>query len=47
MNWLNKNLKTHFVWYIYEELRPDIETWSIDTVFSKEHFYEYIYIYYI
>ena len=28
INWLNKNLKMHFVLYLYKEIRSDIETWS-------------------
>ena len=30
INCLNKNLITHFVWYIEKEIRCDIETLSID-----------------
>ena len=36
---LNKNLITHFVWYLKTEKRYDIETLSIDRVVSKEYFY--------
>ena len=36
---LNKNLATHFVWYLQKEIRRDIETLSIDRVLNKEHFY--------
>ena len=36
---LNKNLITHFVWYLEKEKRYDIETLSIDGVLNKEHFY--------
>ena len=32
INWLNKNLKTHIVWYIEKEIRSDIATWSIDKI---------------
>ena len=34
INWLSKNLRTH-VWYIENESRSDIETWSIDRVVNK------------
>ena len=36
---LNKNLITHFVWYLQKQKRYDIETLSIDRVLNKEHFY--------
>ena len=36
---LNKNLITHFVWYLEKEIRYDIESLSIDRVLDKEHFY--------
>ena len=39
INCLNKNLITHFVWYLEKEKRYDIETLSIDRVLNKEHFY--------
>ena len=39
---LNKNLITHFVWYLEKEIRCDIETLSIDWELNKEHFYEKI-----
>ena len=39
INCLNKNLITHFVWYLGKEKRCDIETLSIDRVLSKEHFW--------
>ena len=39
INYLNKNLITHFVWYLGKEKRYDIETLSIDRVLNKEHFY--------
>ena len=39
INCLNKNLTTHFVWYLEKEKRYDIETFSIDRVLNKEHFY--------
>ena len=39
INCLNKNLITHFVWYLKKEKRHDIETLSIDRVLNKEHFY--------
>ena len=38
-NCLNKNLLTHFVWYLAKEKRYDIETLSIGRVLNKEHFY--------
>ena len=28
INWLNKNLKMHFVLYLYKGTSSDIETWS-------------------
>ena len=37
-NCLNKNLITHFPWYLEKEKRYDIENLSIDTVVRKEHF---------
>ena len=39
MNWLNKNLKIHIVWYLEKERRSDIETWSFEKVLNKEQFY--------
>ena len=39
INCLNKNLITHFVWYLEKEKRYDIKTLSIDRVLKKEHFY--------
>ena len=36
---LNKNLITHFVWYLGKERRYDIETLPIDRVLNKEHLY--------
>ena len=39
MNYLNKNLITHFVWYLEKEIRCDIETLFIDGVLNAEHFY--------
>ena len=33
INCLNKNLITHFVWYLVKEIRCNIETLSIDRVF--------------
>ena len=39
INCLNKNLITHFVWYLEKEIRCDIETLSIDRVLNKEHFH--------
>ena len=42
INCLNKNLITHFVWYLEKEIRCDIETLFIDRELNKEHFYEKI-----
>ena len=42
INCLNKNIITHFVWYLEKEIRCDIETLSIDRVLNKEHFYRKI-----
>ena len=39
INCLNKNLITHFVWYLEKEIRCDIETLSIDRELNKKHFY--------
>ena len=39
INCLNKNLVTHFVWYLEKEIRCDIETLSIVRELNKEHFY--------
>ena len=39
MKCLNKNLITHFAWYLEKEKRYDIKTFSIDRVLNKEHFY--------
>ena len=39
INCLNKNLITHFVWYLENEKRYDSETLAIDTVLNKEHFH--------
>ena len=36
---LNRNLITHFVWYLGKEKRYDIETLTIDRVLNKKHFY--------
>ena len=40
INCLNKNLITHFVWYLEKEIRCDIETLSIDRKLNKEYFME-------
>ena len=40
INWLNKKLKTHVIWYLEKERRSDIETWWIDRVLNKEHLIE-------
>ena len=39
INCLNKNLITHFVWYLEKEKRYHVETLAIDTVLNNEHFY--------
>ena len=39
INCLNKNLITHFAWHLEKEKRCDIETFFIDRVLNKEHFY--------
>ena len=39
VNCLNKNLNTHYVWYLEKEIRCDIGTLSIDRVLNIEHFY--------
>ena len=39
MNCLNKNLITHFVWYIEKEIRCDIKPLSIDKVLNTEKNY--------
>ena len=39
MNCLNNNFITHFVWYLENEKRYNIETLYIDRVLNKEHFY--------
>ena len=36
---LDKNLITHFVWYLEKEIRCDIETLSTGRVLNEEHFY--------
>ena len=36
INCLNKNLITHFVWYLEKEIRFDIETLSIDRVLNTK-----------
>ena len=38
-NCLNKNLVTHFAWYLEKKKRYDIETLSIHRVLSKGYFY--------
>ena len=42
INFLNKNLITHFVWYFEKEKRYGIETLPIVRVLNKEHFYQKI-----
>ena len=39
INCFNKNLITHFVWYLEKKRRCDIETLSIDRELNKEKFY--------
>ena len=39
INCLNKNLTTHYVWYLEKEIKCDIETLSIDRVLNTENFY--------
>ena len=39
INCLNKNLMTHFVWHLEEEIRCGIKTLSIDIELNMEHFY--------
>ena len=39
INCLNKNLITHFVWYLEEEIRCGTETLSINRELNKEHIY--------
>ena len=38
INCKNRNLITHFVWYLEKEKGYDIETLPIDRVLKKEHF---------
>ena len=40
INFLNKKLITHFVWYLENEKRHDIETLLIDRVLNKDCFVE-------
>ena len=37
---LNKNLITHFIWYLEKGKRYDIETLSLYRLINKEHFHE-------
>ena len=39
INGLNKNLGTHFIWYLGKKKRCDIETLSVDRVLNREYFY--------
>ena len=39
INFLNKNLIIHLVWYLEKKKRYGIKTLSIDKVLNKEHFY--------
>ena len=39
INCLNKNLITHFVWYLEKEKRNDTETLFTERVLNKGHFY--------
>ena len=34
-----QEFETHVVLYLERESKSDIETWSIDRVLNKEHFY--------
>ena len=36
---INKNLITHFVWYLEKKITCDIESLSIDRELNKKHFY--------
>ena len=38
-NYLQKNLKTHVVWYIEKRSGSDIENWLTDRVLNNEHVY--------
>ena len=42
INFLNKNLIPHFLWYLGREPMYAIKTLAIDRVLNKEHFYEKI-----
>ena len=42
INSLNKNITTHFIWYLQKEIRCGIEALSIDRGLNKEHIYEKI-----
>ena len=42
INCVNEISITHFVWYLENEKKYDIETLSIDWVSDKEHFYRKI-----
>ena len=42
INFLNKNLIKHFVWYLEEEIGCDIESLTIGRLLKKEHFYRKI-----
>ena len=42
MNCLDKNLITHFVWYLEKEITCDIKTLSIDRELNTEHFHRKI-----
>ena len=42
INCLNKNPITHFIWYLENKKRYDIETLPIDGVSDKEYFYRKI-----
>ena len=39
INCPNKNLMTHYVWYLEKEIKCDIETLFSDRVLNTEHFY--------
>ena len=39
INYLNKNVIAHFVWYLKKEKWYDTETLLVDRLLNKEHFY--------
>ena len=38
INWLNNNLKTHFVCFFQKKGRSDITSWSVDRVLNMKNF---------